>query len=101
MVKYTIHQDEVNSIDLPGRKNKPIIGPSAFGACKNMSMGIAEFPPGVLAPEHVHLEEEEIGYIISGEGELYIGGSIEKLKPGVCVYMPPKIPHQTRFKLDL
>ncbi len=96
MGKYTIHEGEVKGIELPGRKNTLIIGPHAFGGCKSMCMGIAEFPPGILAPEHIHQEEEEIGYILSGEGELYVGGSVEELKPGICTYLPPKIPHQTR-----
>jgi len=96
MGKYTIHEEEVMEIELPGRKVRKIIGPDAFGPCKNMNMGIAEFPPGILAPEHVHQDEEEISYVISGEGEFHIEGRMEKLKPGICVYIPPGFPHQTR-----
>jgi mannose-6-phosphate isomerase-like protein (cupin superfamily) len=96
MGKYTIGEEEVREIELPGRKVKKIIAPDAFGPCKNMDMGIAEFPARIVAPEHVHENEEEISYIISGEGELYIEGRIEKLKPGISVYIPPGLPHHTR-----
>jgi len=96
MKRYTIHESEVQAIERPGRKVRMIIGPNAFGPCKSMNMGIAEFPPGVLAPEHVHETQEEISYVIEGEGEFYIQGATERLAPGVCVYIPPRIPHQTR-----
>ena len=96
MGQYTIDESEVKWIELPGRKNKLIIGPKAFGSCKNMSMGIAEFPIGVVAPEHSHENEEEVCYIVSGEGQLLVGERIEPLKRGVCVYIAPGIVHQTR-----
>lgn len=96
MGQYTIDESEVEGIELPGRKNKLIIGPKAFGSCKNMSMGIAEFPIGVVAPVHSHEHEEEVCYIVSGEGQLLVGERIESLKQGVCVYIPPRIAHQTR-----
>ncbi len=96
MRRHTIHESEVQAMDRPGRKVRVIIGPDAFGPCKSMNMGIAEFPQGVLAPEHVHETQEEISYVIAGEGEFHIRGATERLAPGVCVYIPPGIPHQTR-----
>ena len=47
MGKFTIHEDEIASIELPGRKNKPILGPTIFGKCKNIAKGIE-----VLGPAH-------------------------------------------------
>ena len=96
MEQYAIHESEVKWTELPGRNVKLIIGPKAFGPCKNMSMGIAEFPIGVVAPPHSHEHEEEVCYIVSGEGQLWVGERIETLKRGVCVYVPPRIVHQTR-----
>jgi len=91
--KYTIHEDEVEAKDLPGRKHKMIIGPDNFGGAKNMCMGVADFPPHTHAPAHVHMEEEEILYVLTGQGKMYFDGVPEELRPGICIYVPPAVEH--------
>jgi quercetin dioxygenase-like cupin family protein len=86
---YTIHEKEVEAMQLPGRSHKMIIGPDNFGDIKNMCFGVADFPPGVHAPGHVHDIQEEIIYVLSGKGRIYIGeDEPEQLIPGTCVYIP-------------
>jgi len=99
--KYTIHEDEVEAKDLPGRKHKMIIGPKNFGKAKNMCFGTAVFPPHTHAPSHVHPSEEEIIYIIQGCGEMYFNSEPEPLTPGTCVYVPPGIEHSINNKSDV
>jgi len=93
MGKYTIHEDLIKAVSLPGRDHKMIIGPQKFGSSQNMCFGVAEFPARTHAPGHVHQNEEEIIYIISGKGEMYFDGVPEELKPGVCVYVPSGVVH--------
>jgi mannose-6-phosphate isomerase-like protein (cupin superfamily) len=92
----TIHEDQVEYKNLPGRDHKMIIGPQNFGGAKNMCFGVAVFPPVSHAPPHVHGKEEEIIYILSGQGEIYFDGKPEPLRPGTCVYIPPGIEHSIR-----
>lgn len=91
---YLIHEDDVTARKLPGRDHKLIIGPDNFGV-KNMCFGTAIFPSGSeKAPPHTHPSEEEIIYIISGEGKIIIDGDEELLKPEMCIYVPPTLEHQ-------
>ena len=44
MGKYTIHEEEVKAVSLPGRDHKMIIGPDNFGKSTTMCFGVADFP---------------------------------------------------------
>lgn len=90
---YTIHENDVEMKQLPGRRHKMIIGPENFGKAKNMCFGVADFPPESHAPAHVHSGEEEILYVLSGSGEIYFDGKPEPVKPGTCIYVPDGVKH--------
>ena len=86
---YTIHEKEVEAMQLPGRSHKMIIGPDNFGKARNMCFGVANFPPDTTAPGHVHDIQEEILYVLSGKGNIYIGDNDpEKIIRGTCIYIP-------------
>ena len=93
MNKHTIHESEVPAVQLPGRDHKMIIGPANFGPAQRMCFGVADFPPRRHAPPHVHEEQEEILYVLSGSGEFYFDGAPEPVEAGTCVYVPPKVEH--------
>jgi mannose-6-phosphate isomerase-like protein (cupin superfamily) len=91
--RFTIHEDEVEAKELPGRKHKMMIGPADFGQASNMCMGVATFPPRTHAPPHLHPKEEEILYVLAGKGEMYFDGVPEGIYPGICIYVPPNVEH--------
>ena len=93
---YIIHESEVEAKELPGRKHKMIVSPWHFGKSRNMCFGIADFPPNSHAPEHVHPEEEEIIYFITGYGEMFFDGKPEKIKKGSVAFIPSKIKHSIK-----
>ena len=82
MKKYTIHEEEVKAVSLPGREHKMIIGHDHFGKSKNMCFGVATFPAKKHAPSHVHKEQEEILYVLKGKGEMYFDNKLEKIEEG-------------------
>lgn len=90
---FTVHEDSVAYKKLPGRDHKMIIGPANFGGARHMCFGVAVFPGQAHAPPHVHVAEEEIIYVLSGEGTMYFDGRPEPLNPGTCVYVPPGVTH--------
>jgi mannose-6-phosphate isomerase-like protein (cupin superfamily) len=92
-MKYTIHENEREAVQLPGRAHKMVISPDHFGPSKNMAFGVADFPPRQHAPGHKHENEEEILYVLSGHGEMYFDGEPEQIKPGTCIYVPPGVEH--------
>ncbi len=89
---YYIKEQDVDSLQLPGRLWKKLIGPDE-GDCQNMIFGIVSFPPGSDPGTHKHESEEEIIYVISGRGETRVGGALFVLEPGVAVFTEPGIEH--------
>ncbi len=97
---YTIAENTVPAVALPGRDHKMIIGPGRFGDARHMCFGLADFPPQRHAPPHVHEESEEILYVLSGSGEFYFNGKPEPVRPGTCIYVPPGITHSINNTSD-
>lgn len=80
---------------LPGRDWFYLLGPQNSVA-RNLVFGLAEFPGGTLAASHSHESEEEIIYILSGQGAIISNDEETLLEPGVAVFIPPGVPHQIR-----
>ncbi|MGI6113023.1 MAG: cupin domain-containing protein [Mahellales bacterium] len=99
-MRNVIHEDEVRAVSLPGREHKMIIGPGLFGNARNMSFGVAKFPPLSHAPSHVHEEAEEIIYFLQGSGQMYFDGQPQRVEPGCCVYVPKKVRHSIKNDSD-
>lgn len=90
-----IHIDNCTVYHLPGRDWFYLLGPQNSQA-HNLVLGLAEFPGGTLAAAHTHPTEEEMLYILSGQGAILAGEQELRLEPGVAVYIPPGLPHQIR-----
>jgi quercetin dioxygenase-like cupin family protein len=84
---------------LPGRDWYYLLGPQNSQA-RNLAFGLAEFPGGTLAAAHTHAAEEEIIYILAGQGAILAGEQQAPLQPGVAVYIPPGLAHQIRADGD-
>ena len=91
----TAHTNNCTVYHLPGRDWFYLLGPQNSQA-KNLVFGLAEFPGGTLAETHTHQTEEEIIYILSGEGAIIAGEKETRLEPGVAVFIPPGLLHQIR-----
>lgn len=100
MKKYTIHEEEVKAVSLPGREHKMIIGPDNFCESTKMCFGVADFPANQHAPAHVHEEQEEILYVLKGRGEMYFDNELEKIEEGTCIFVPPKVVHSINNTSD-
>lgn len=99
METYTIHESEVKAKDLPGRRHKMVIRPDNMKT-KNMCAGIAVFPANKHAPAHVHKNEEEILYVLSGSGNMYFDGKPEAIKPGMFMFVPTGVEHSLEAITD-
>lgn len=92
MKKYTIHGNEVEAKELPGRRHKMVVRPDNMGAA-TMCAGEAVFPGNAHAPVHVHADAEEILYVISGRGRMYFNGKPEDIEPGTFMFAPAGVEH--------
>jgi quercetin dioxygenase-like cupin family protein len=91
----TAHIDDCTVYNLPGRDWYYLLGPQNCRS-ENLVFGLAEFPGGTLAAAHVHQTEEEIIYILAGQGAIITDEEEIQLAPGVAVFIPPGLSHQVR-----
>jgi mannose-6-phosphate isomerase-like protein (cupin superfamily) len=89
----TIHESESKVFHLPGRDWFYMIGPDNSPS-RNLTFGLAEFPPDSNAAAHTHAGQEEIIYILSGEGQIVTPEETRDLLPGVAVFIPPYLEHR-------
>jgi quercetin dioxygenase-like cupin family protein len=88
-----VRRDEAQLHRLPQRDWYLYVGPETGAA--NLTVGWATFPPGAAPEGHVHPTQEEVIYIITGNGELVTPEGNAKLEPGTVVYIPVGLHHQT------
>ena len=62
----------------------------------NLSIGLATTPPGNGPPLHVHLNDNEVFIMISGDIEVEVGGEWKKAPPESVVFLPKGVPHRYR-----
>lgn len=65
---------------------------SADSSCE-MSVMVAEVPPGGGVPPHSHAREEEGYFVLAGTLELTIGAETRVLAPGDFGHVPPRTVH--------
>lgn len=65
------------------------------------NMLLVEFTIGAgsVFPEHQH-SYEQIGYLCSGSGKLWIGGECREIAPGSSWCIPGNVPHKAEFSED-
>ena len=57
----------------------------------------AEIPQGYVAEDAVYPDQDEIVYLLSGEGEIIMDGNTRKVGPGSCFFVPQNTTYS--FKL--
>jgi len=50
-------------------------------------------PVGTKSTFHLHLDSDEVAYILSGEVTFKIGDDVTVGGPGTCAFMPRGVPH--------
>ncbi len=91
-----VHEKDIETLDMPGRKLKWLFHPED-GKSEQFSMNVIRIEPGeTVKPAHAHPNEEELIYIISGQGEVYVDGEIESIQAGHAVKFPAGAVHMVR-----
>jgi uncharacterized cupin superfamily protein len=95
-----IHEDDLNWIETSQstafRSHRKKLGGSA-GACL-LGASIYELPPGASAfPYHYHCANEELLYILAGEGTLRLADEKVAVRAGSFIAMPPGPAHAHRL----
>jgi mannose-6-phosphate isomerase-like protein (cupin superfamily) len=96
MGKYIVNLNDVPVGKITGRETRDLISGKTVGS-KGISLRIADVLPGALCtPGHVHTECEEVIFILSGQGEIKIGGETFPMKIGDAILLPTGVPHLIR-----
>jgi mannose-6-phosphate isomerase-like protein (cupin superfamily) len=68
-----------------------VLGATPAIGCGSVTQFVGLVPPG-RAPDHFHTYDEVI-YVLSGTGVLYVEGEEAELGPGSCVHLPARLVH--------
>jgi len=93
-VLEAVQPQEAGVYPLPGRDWIHLIGPEN-SAATGITVGLSIFPAGSAPPGHVHDTQEEVVFVISGEGQLVAPTGTVELRAGTCVHVPPGLEHAT------
>ncbi|MGC8552338.1 MAG: cupin domain-containing protein [Phycisphaerae bacterium] len=76
------------------RRTQNLVGGASPIQAKNFAMGFVTLEPnGGQVPWH-NQEQEEVYFVIEGDGEMCLGTQRQALKTGQAVYIPPGVFHQ-------
>ena len=88
MKRLVVHEDDVEALDLPGRRLTWLITADSVNA-EHCSMCMIRVAPGqTVRPAHSHPNGEEAIYILTGNGRVMIDGKVEHVTAGAAVLFP-------------
>jgi quercetin dioxygenase-like cupin family protein len=89
----TIHESDVEELDLPGRRFRWLVAEDRVKA-QNCSVCVIRIAPGdKVFPAHSHPNGEEVIYILSGSGRVLVDGDVAPVRKGSTVLFPQGKPH--------
>ena len=90
-----IHIDDIPFAQVAWGLTKEIIAPGTVGA-KKVKVKITEYLPGYVHRLHIHPDQEEVIFVLSGKGVTEsLGGERKEIGPGSVVYVSAGEPHAT------
>lgn len=75
-----------------GALSKALVGPENSGS-RLLDFRISRYAPNAYVQEHVHKVQEQVYYVLEGEGVLTVGRQRHLMRPHDYVYLPPGVPH--------
>ena len=75
-----------------GALSKALVGPDNSGSTQ-IDFRISRYAPSAYVQEHVHKVQEQIYYVIEGEGVLTLDEERHLMRPHDYVYVPPGVRH--------
>ena len=95
-MKTIVYEDQIEAQKLPGRDLRWLFTPE-MKVTENFSMNVVVIKPGnTVKPAHEHPDLEEVIYITSGEGSVYIDGEVYEIRAGTAVLFKAKSIHMVR-----
>jgi quercetin dioxygenase-like cupin family protein len=89
----TLHETDVDELDIPGRKLRWLVADDALKAERCSACVIRIAPGNKALPAHSHPEGEEVIYILTGSGRVLVDGDVSPVRAGSTVLFPQGKPH--------
>lgn len=95
-----VHESDIAALDLPGRMLRWVVTKETTGA-EHCSVAMIEVQAGQkVRPAHSHPHGEEVIYLVSGSGRVWIDGEIGEVRTGSMVLFPQGKPHMLQNTSD-
>jgi len=75
-----------------GALSKALVGPGNSGSSR-IDFRISRYAPNAYVAEHVHQVQEQIYYVLEGEGILTLNAAQHLMRTHDYVYVPPGVRH--------
>jgi mannose-6-phosphate isomerase-like protein (cupin superfamily) len=75
-----------------GALSKELAGPETVGSSR-VDFRISRYAPMAYVQEHVHKVQEQVYYVLEGEGILTLDDTKNLMRPHDYVYVPPGVRH--------
>ncbi len=75
-----------------GALSKELAGPDTTGSSR-LDFRISRYAPAAYVGEHVHQVQEQVYYVLEGEGILTLDDTKNLMRPHDYVYVPPGVRH--------
>ena len=75
-----------------GALSKALVGPDNSGSSL-LDFRISRYAPNAYVREHVHKVQEQVYYVLEGEGVLTLDKERHLMRPHDYVYVPPGVRH--------
>ncbi len=75
-----------------GALSKELAGPETTGSTR-VDFRISRYAPMAYVQEHVHRVQEQVYYVLEGEGILTLDDTRNLMRPHDYVYVPPGVRH--------
>ncbi|MCE5238111.1 cupin domain-containing protein [bacterium] len=93
------NESSVEPRPFPDRWSKDLIGTEAIPTTSGFNLGRACYTATEFGTPQVHADQEAV-FVISGVGEIKVGGEVIPLEPGVAVYVGRGVEHCARRTTD-
>ena len=87
-----IEEKEIEFESVEWGLTKEIVAPHNTGS-ENIKVIITEILPGYTHERHAHPDQEEVIYVLSGQGKARITEEERDIGPGTVIYVPAAEPH--------
>jgi quercetin dioxygenase-like cupin family protein len=79
--------------------DQQVLGPEggthAITGAERTYIIVQTYEPGGSHDAHAHDDSEQAFLVLSGEGQMHIGGNVYPIKKGSVAYAPPNVEHST------